>query len=78
MLRYDDCVAIVCWASDEVGVDIPEGVAVKVFKTTLMEFRTREKYIHGDHRFSKDVYKKQNPRKIVKLWAMKEAANLNM
>jgi len=52
-------------------------VAIKVYKTTLNEFKTREKYVHGDHRFSKDDYKKQNPRKIIKMWAMKECANLN-
>lgn len=56
---------------------LPTEVAIKVYKTTLNEFRTREKYVHGDHRFSKDDYKKQNPRKIIKMWAMKEAANLN-
>lgn len=56
---------------------LPAEVAIKVFKTTLNEFKTREKYVHGDHRFSKDDYKKQNPRKIIKMWAMKEVANLN-
>lgn len=56
---------------------LPTEVAIKVFKTTLNEFKTREKYVHGDHRFSKDDYKKQNPRKIIKMWAMKETANLN-
>ncbi|XP_076456983.1 serine/threonine-protein kinase RIO3-like [Babylonia areolata] len=59
------------------GVEVPQKVAVKVFKTTLLDFRTREKYVHGDHRFSSDDYKKQNPRKIIKIWAMKEVANLN-
>lgn len=59
------------------GVEVPDKVAVKVYKTTLMDFRTREKYVHGDHRFSSDDYKKQNPRKIIKIWAMKEVANLN-
>ena len=59
------------------GEEIPPNVAVKIYKTTLMDFRTREKYVHGDHRFSNDDYKKQNPRKIIKIWAMKEVANLN-
>lgn len=59
------------------GMEIPKGVAIKIFKTTLMDFRTREKYIHGDHRFSNDDYKKQNPRKIIRIWAEKEVANLN-
>ncbi|OWF49187.1 serine/threonine-protein kinase RIO3-like [Mizuhopecten yessoensis] len=59
------------------GEAMPKEVAIKVFKTTLNEFKNREKYIHGDHRFSKDDFKKQNPRKIIKMWAMKETANLN-
>lgn len=42
----------------------------------MNEFRTRAKYIQGDHRLSKDVYKKNNPRKIIKLWAEKEYLNL--
>ena len=58
------------------GRTLATEVAIKVFKTTLNEFKTREKYVHGDHRFSKDDYKKQNPRKIIKMWAMKECANL--
>ncbi|KAH3896944.1 serine/threonine-protein kinase RIO3-like [Dreissena polymorpha] len=58
------------------GRTLATEVAIKVFKTTLSEFKTREKYVHGDHRFSKDDYKKQNPRKIIKMWAMKECANL--
>lgn len=59
------------------GHEVPKKIAIKVFKTTLLDFRTREKYVHGDHRFSKDDYKKQNPRRIIKIWAMKEVANLN-
>ncbi|XP_069105640.1 serine/threonine-protein kinase RIO3-like isoform X1 [Argopecten irradians] len=59
------------------GEAMPKEVAIKVFKTTLNEFKNREKYVHGDHRFSRDDFKKQNPRKIIKMWAMKEAANLN-
>ncbi|KAL3889820.1 hypothetical protein ACJMK2_002148 [Sinanodonta woodiana] len=58
-------------------IDLSKECAIKVFKTTLNEFRTREKYVHGDHRFSKDDYKKQNSRKIIKIWAEKETANLN-
>lgn len=42
----------------------------------MNEFKTRAKYIYGDHRLSKDVLKKQNPRKIMRLWAEKEFLNL--
>eukprot|EP00096_Caligus_rogercresseyi_P008380 TRINITY_DN2708_c0_g1_i1.p1 TRINITY_DN2708_c0_g1~~TRINITY_DN2708_c0_g1_i1.p1 ORF type:complete len:565 (-),score=138.49 TRINITY_DN2708_c0_g1_i1:98-1756(-) len=50
-------------------------VAIKVFKTTLNEFKNREKYIRDDYRF-KDRFSKQNPRKVVTLWAEKEMHNL--
>lgn len=55
---------------------MPEECAVKVFKTTLNEFKTRDRYIKDDHRF-KDRFSKQNPRKIIKLWAEKEMCNLS-
>ncbi|CAF1022038.1 unnamed protein product [Rotaria sordida] len=55
--------------------EIPSEVAIKIFKTTLNEFHTREKYLREDYRF-KNRYKSLNPRKIVKLWAEKEMFNL--
>ena len=55
---------------------MPEECAVKVFKTTLNEFKTRDRYIKDDHRF-KDRFSKQNPRKIIKLWAEKEMCSLS-
>ncbi|CAF1507214.1 unnamed protein product [Adineta ricciae] len=54
---------------------MPPEVAVKIFKTTLNEYHTREKYLREDFRF-KNRYKSLNPRKIVKLWAEKEMFNL--
>ena len=54
---------------------VPAECVAKVFKTTLNEFKTREKYIANDYRF-KDRYKHLNPQKIVKLWAEKEMHNL--
>ena len=54
---------------------LPAECALKVFKTTLSEFKTRERYIKDDHRF-RDRFQKQNPRKIIKLWAEKEFRNL--
>lgn len=59
-----------------VGKDVPRECAVKVFKTTLNEFKTRDRYIKDDHRF-KDRLGKQNPRKTIKLWAEKEMCNLS-
>ena len=56
-------------------LNIPHECAVKVFKTTLNEFKTRDKYIKDDYRF-RDRFGKQNPRKIVHIWAEKELHNL--
>lgn len=55
---------------------VPAECVLKVFKTTLAEFRNRCQYICGDVRFFKDEFKKQNPRKIMKIWAEKEMINL--
>ncbi|XP_063537357.1 serine/threonine-protein kinase RIO3 [Cydia strobilella] len=54
---------------------LPKECAIKVFKTTLNEFKTRDKYIKADYRF-KDRFSKQNPRKIVHMWAEKEMHNM--
>ncbi|KAJ8866566.1 hypothetical protein PR048_032425 [Dryococelus australis] len=55
--------------------DVPRECAIKIFKTTLNEFKTRDKYIQDDYRF-KDRFSKQNPRKIIHMWAEKEMHNL--
>ena len=54
---------------------LPSECAIKVFKTTLNEFKNRDRYIKDDYRF-KDRFGKQNPRKVVRLWAEKEMHNL--
>ncbi|KAG6463125.1 hypothetical protein O3G_MSEX013680 [Manduca sexta] len=54
---------------------VPKECAIKIFKTTLNEFKTRDKYIEADYRF-KDRFSKQNPRKIVHMWAEKEMHNM--
>lgn len=51
-------------------------VAIKVYKTTLAEFKNRDPYIKDDHRF-KDKFSKSNNRKLITLWAEKEMHNLN-
>eukprot|EP01029_Cantina_marsupialis_P002804 TRINITY_DN12671_c0_g1_i1.p1 TRINITY_DN12671_c0_g1~~TRINITY_DN12671_c0_g1_i1.p1 ORF type:complete len:566 (-),score=240.17 TRINITY_DN12671_c0_g1_i1:174-1871(-) len=50
--------------------------AVKIYKTSILHFKDRDKYVSGEHRF-KNGYSKNNPRKMVKLWAEKEMRNLN-
>ena len=54
---------------------LPTECAVKVFKTTLNEFKNRDRYIKDDYRF-KTRFGKQNPRKVVRMWAEKEMHNL--
>lgn len=54
---------------------LPEEVVIKVFKTTLSEYKQRDRYIKDDHRF-KDRFSKQNTRAMVHLWAEKEMRNL--
>ncbi|KAI9905354.1 hypothetical protein PsorP6_013569 [Peronosclerospora sorghi] len=49
--------------------------ALKVYKTSILVFRDREKYVSGEFRF-RQGYSKSNPRKMVKLWAEKEMRNL--
>lgn len=51
-------------------------IAVKVFKTSILVFRDRDKYVSGDHRF-RGGYGRGNPRKMVRMWAEKELKNLN-
>lgn len=49
--------------------------AIKVYKTAILSFKDRERYITGEHRF-KGGFDKGNNRKMVKLWAEKEYRNL--
>lgn len=58
---------------DETGV--PTHRAIKVYKTAILVFKDRERYITGEHRF-KGGFDKGNNRKMVKLWAEKEFRNL--
>ncbi|OIW33649.1 atypical/RIO/RIO1 protein kinase [Coniochaeta ligniaria NRRL 30616] len=55
------------------GQSLPR--AVKIYKTSILVFKDREKYITGEHRF-KGGAEKGNNRKMVKLWAEKEFRNL--
>lgn len=54
---------------------IPKEVAVKIFSTTLNEFKQRDRYIKDDFRFKGHV--KQNNKNIFQLWTEKEFHNLH-
>jgi len=49
--------------------------AVKVYKTSILVFKDRDKYVTGEYRF-RHGYCKHNPRKMVRTWAEKEMRNL--
>ncbi|KAI8529208.1 hypothetical protein RHMOL_Rhmol12G0206700 [Rhododendron molle] len=50
-------------------------LAIKVYKTSILVFKDRDRYVQGDYRF-RHGYCKHNPRKMVKTWAEKEMRNL--
>ncbi|XP_004507611.1 uncharacterized protein [Cicer arietinum] len=50
-------------------------LAIKVYKTSVLGFKDRDRYVKGDYRF-RNGYCKHNPRKMVQTWAEKEMRNL--
>lgn len=48
--------------------------AIKIYKTSILVFKDRDKYVSGENRWKRG-YCKSNPRKMVKLWAEKEMRN---
>jgi len=55
--------------------DIWGEVAIKIYKTSIMVFKDRDRYVSGEFRF-RGGYCKSNPRKLIKVWAEKEMRNL--
>ncbi|KAI9873843.1 MAG: protein kinase rio1 [Pleopsidium flavum] len=49
--------------------------AIKVYKTSILVFKDRDKYVTGEYRF-RQGYNKGNNRAMVKVWAEKEMRNL--
>lgn len=64
-------------SNGDVDGDLEEGIplALKIYKTSILVFKDRDRYITGEFRF-RHGYSRHNPRKMVKLWAEKEARNL--
>ncbi|BFG32311.1 hypothetical protein CerSpe_185850 [Prunus speciosa] len=50
-------------------------MAIKIYKTSILVFKDRDRYVQGDYRF-RHGYCKNNPRKMVRTWAEKEMRNL--
>ncbi|ODV95775.1 hypothetical protein PACTADRAFT_49227 [Pachysolen tannophilus NRRL Y-2460] len=49
--------------------------ALKIYKTSILVFKDRSRYIANEYRFQNNT--STNPRKMIKLWAEKEFRNLN-
>lgn len=49
--------------------------AIKVYKTSILVFKDRDRYVSGEYRF-RSGYNKGNNRAMVKVWAEKEFRNL--
>jgi serine/threonine-protein kinase RIO1 len=49
--------------------------AIKIYKTSILVFKDRDKYVTGEFRF-RQGYGRKNPRKMVRTWAEKEMRNL--
>ncbi|EWC46966.1 hypothetical protein DRE_03728 [Drechslerella stenobrocha 248] len=50
-------------------------LALKIYKTSILVFKDRDRYVSGEYRF-RHGYQKSNNRQMVKLWAEKEMRNL--
>jgi len=62
--------------NEATGDDIPfvEEYAIKIYKTSILVFKDRDKYVSGENRWRRG-YCRSNPRKMVKVWAEKELRN---
>lgn len=50
--------------------------AIKIYKTSILVFKDRDRYVTGEFRF-RSGYCSSNPRKMVRTWAEKEMRNLS-
>jgi RIO kinase 1 len=53
-----------------------EDRVIKIYKTSILVFKDRDKYVQGEFRFRRG-YCRTNPRKLVQTWAEKEMRNLS-
>ncbi|EDO17323.1 hypothetical protein Kpol_1062p31 [Vanderwaltozyma polyspora DSM 70294] len=57
------------------GVELRKEYAIKIYKTSILVFKDRERYVDGEYRF-RNSRSQHNPRKMIKIWAEKEFRNL--
>lgn len=58
-------------ATSKTGIEF----AIKIYKTSILQFKDRDKYVTGEFRF-RHGYCRNNPRKMIRTWAEKEFRNL--
>lgn len=63
------------YKGEKAPTDWPERFAIKIYKTCILKFKDRDRYINGEMRFQHKVGSR-NSRKNVILWAQKEFRNL--
>lgn len=79
-IKYLWCIFFAVWANFFVcivksGNCEDEHLAIKIYKTSILVFKDRDKYVSGEFRFRRG-YCRHNPRKMVRTWAEKEVRNL--
>lgn len=62
-------------SSGDADSEAPSHRAIKVYKTSILVFKDRDKYVQGEYRFRQGLNKSNN-RAMVKIWAEKEMRNL--
>ncbi|GMM58778.1 protein kinase [Maudiozyma humilis] len=62
-------------AEEEEAPEERDEYAIKIYKTSILVFKDRERYVDGEFRFRKSR-SQHNPRKMIKIWAEKEYRNL--
>lgn len=75
LLNIDGCISTGKEANVYHATGTENDLAVKIYKTSILTFKDRERYVTGEFRY-RHGYCKSNPRKMVAVWAEKEMRNL--
>ncbi|CAI5440131.1 unnamed protein product [Caenorhabditis angaria] len=75
LLNIDGCISTGKEANVYHAQGATNDLAVKIYKTSILTFKDRERYVTGEFRY-RHGYCKSNPRKMVAVWAEKEMRNL--
>lgn len=79
LTKIDGCLSTGKEANIYYGIneETDKQYAIKVYKTSVLVFKDRERYINGEFRFkSFKNSNKINPRKLIRVWSEKEFRNL--